>query len=163
MWHAVEPAGIDFERYAECVAYDEDRIAINDSIGTCIYWMNHYPYPPYRYGDAARLVSYATGMNMDEDELMKTARRVSNILKGLHLLSGWTKKDDTVPEEFFKEPPPAPKVVMNEKRLERMRLEYYKVRGWDDNGIPKQTTLHDLGIDYVHEELERKGILSGSG
>jgi aldehyde:ferredoxin oxidoreductase len=101
-------------------------------------------------------------MDIDDDELMKRARRVSNIIKVYHVLSGLTKKDDTLPQKFFSDPPPAPKVVMTEERLERMTREYYQVRGWDDNGIPKQATLRDLDLEYLHKEMERRGVSNRS-
>ncbi|RLF77503.1 hypothetical protein DRN32_07825, partial [Thermococci archaeon] len=33
--------------------------------------------------------------------------------------------------------------------------EYYKIRGWDERGIPKKETLKDLGLDFVIPELEK--------
>jgi aldehyde:ferredoxin oxidoreductase len=29
---------------------------------------------------------------------------------------------------------------------EEMLDEYYQVRGWDDNGVPRKETLSDLGL-----------------
>jgi aldehyde:ferredoxin oxidoreductase len=160
LWQPVEWAGEDYERYAQCISYETDKITLSDCMGTCIYWTGHYPFPPFQYGDMAELISHATGMEMDEDGLMKTTRRVSNLIRAYHLLSGLRKKDDTVPEKFFNEPPPPPEMALSEKKIERMHSEYYRTRGWDDNGVPKKETLDELGLDDVRRALEQKGILS---
>ena len=36
-----------------------------------------------------------------------------------------------------------------------MLLEYYTLRGWNENGIPSQEKLIKLGLQYVADELER--------
>jgi aldehyde:ferredoxin oxidoreductase len=35
---------------------------------------------------------------------------------------------------------------------------YYELRGWDERGIPKKSTLRNLGLDYVIPEIEKLGI-----
>ena len=37
--------------------------------------------------------------------------------------------------------------------------EYYKLKGWDNDGIPTKATLHELDLDYVGEDLEQRGII----
>ncbi|GAI44753.1 unnamed protein product, partial [marine sediment metagenome] len=36
--------------------------------------------------------------------------------------------------------------------------EYYKFKGWNNEGIPTKETLDELGLDYVSEDLEQRGI-----
>ncbi|MCK5011380.1 MAG: hypothetical protein KAS98_12885, partial [Deltaproteobacteria bacterium] len=38
--------------------------------------------------------------------------------------------------------------------------EYYRLRGWDENGIPNKEKLKELGLDDVADELEQKGVYS---
>jgi len=37
-------------------------------------------------------------------------------------------------------------------------MEYYKFKGWNDQGIPTKETLDKLGLDYVSEDLEQRGV-----
>jgi benzoyl-CoA reductase subunit BamB len=37
---------------------------------------------------------------------------------------------------------------------------YYKLKGWNNDGIPTKESLHELGLDYVSEEFIKRGILS---
>jgi aldehyde:ferredoxin oxidoreductase len=33
--------------------------------------------------------------------------------------------------------------------LEKMLDEYYAVRGWDENGIPRKEEISDLGLENI--------------
>ena len=35
---------------------------------------------------------------------------------------------------------------------------YYKFKGWNNEGIPTKESLHELGLDYVGEDFEKRGI-----
>jgi len=37
---------------------------------------------------------------------------------------------------------------------------YYKLKGWNNQGIPTKESLHELGLDYVSEDFEKRGIYS---
>ena len=44
--------------------------------------------------------------------------------------------------------------------LEKELLDtYYKLKGWDDDGIPTRDCLYDLGLDDVVDAFVRLGIL----
>jgi hypothetical protein len=45
--------------------------------------------------------------------------------------------------------------------LEKKLLdEYYKFKGWNNDGVPTRETLHELGLDYVYEDFVKRGILN---
>jgi hypothetical protein len=44
-----------------------------------------------------------------------------------------------------------------EERVNRMLDEYYDLRGWDQNGIPTEKKLKELGLDNVAEDLKKMG------
>jgi len=33
------------------------------------------------------------------------------------------------------------------------------LKGWNNDGIPTKATLQDLGLDYVSEDFEQRGII----
>ena len=90
----------------------------------------------------------ATGIEgfASSDEVMKIGERVNNLTRLFNIREGLTKKLDTLPQRFFKEPlregPSRGHVV----ELEQMLAEYYFVRGWDEEGIPGGEKLKELGI-----------------
>ena len=36
--------------------------------------------------------------------------------------------------------------------------EYYKFKGWNNEGIPTKETLDELGLDYVSQDFEQRGV-----
>lgn len=158
LWAPIEYPGEDYERYAKCISYEAENIALSDCVGTCIYWTGHYPFPPFQDGDIARLVSFATGIDFDTQEVMKIAKRVTNLIRSYHLLSGMTILEDTVPMKFFEEAPNPPKLVVDRGKMEKLKANYYKIRGWNKNGIPKKSTLKNLNLDFVLKAFEKEKL-----
>ncbi len=36
-------------------------------------------------------------------------------------------------------------------------------KGWNNDGIPTKESLHELGLDYVYEDFEKRGIYGDNG
>jgi aldehyde:ferredoxin oxidoreductase len=63
-----------------------------------------------------------------------------------NLREGFDRKDDTLPLRLLNEAPadgPSQGWVV---QLEPMLKEYYRGRGWDENGVPKPKKLAELGL-----------------
>jgi hypothetical protein len=69
---------------------------------------------------------------------------------------GLRRADEKPPEDHWRKRFP---------ELETQLLDaYYKFRGWNNDGIPTKETLHELGLDYVTEDFEQRGIFeNGKG
>ena len=62
------------------------------------------------------------------------------------------RKDDKPPKNHWKKRFP---------ELEKELLDtYYKFKGWNNDGIPSQESLHELDLDYVSEDFLKRGILT---
>ena len=60
------------------------------------------------------------------------------------------RKDDKPPEDHWKKRFP---------ELEKELLDtYYQFKGWNNQGIPTEESLHELGLDYVSEDFGQRGI-----
>jgi aldehyde:ferredoxin oxidoreductase len=68
---------------------------------------------------------------------------VWNLERLYNLREGFTRADDTLPPRLLND---AVKVGPSKgwvSNLEPMLKEYYRVRGWDENGMPKPSKLKD--------------------
>jgi len=65
------------------------------------------------------------------------------------------RKDENPPENHWKKRFPE----LEAKLLD----EYYKLKGWNKEGIPTQESLHELGLDHVSEDFIQRGILKDNG
>ena len=81
---------------------------------------------------------------------MSRGGRVINTLERMMLVGdGISRKDDTLPKRYFEEPipeGPAKGCVIERTGFDRILDEYYRLHGWDRDGIPTKRTLKRLGI-----------------
>lgn len=92
-----------------------------------------------------KLWSSTTGIKLSGRDLLKAGERVHVLERYMNTREGITRKDDTLPVRFLDET----RACDSENKkvpLEKMLDKYYKLRGFDSNGIPTQKTLKKLNI-----------------
>ncbi len=128
-------------RKAKWVKIFQDLTGVIDSAGLCLF-------TSFALGadDYADLINAATGYDMSTDEVMKIGERVWNLERIFNLESGIDPKEDTLPKRFLKDPLPDGPQKGATVRLDVLIPEYYKVRGWDERGIPTESKRRELGL-----------------
>lgn len=93
-----------------------------------------------------KAIELSTGIKMTTGEFFQIGERGYNIERLYNLREGLTSSDDSLPKRLTDEPQQKDKAntVVN---LKEMLPVYYKVRGWDKNGIPTAEKLQKLGIN----------------
>jgi len=155
----VDFEGTAYEGTPRLTAYNEDVYCLGDVTGICYFWLGLYPYPPIKFDTMSSLISYGTGRDIDETEAMKIAHRIGSLVRAYNVRLGLRRKDDSFPKKFFRETPTPPYRTLDYNKFNKMIDEYYKIRGWNSEGIPTKERLDELNLGYVREALERKGIL----
>lgn len=92
-----------------------------------------------------QLWSSATGIKISSSELLKAGDRIQVLERYMNTREGVTRKDDTLPPRMLKEGRPCDPDKLTVP-LEKMLDGYYKLRGYDKNGIPTEETLRKLSI-----------------
>ncbi len=120
----------------------QDLTAVIDSEGLCLF-------SSFALGadDYAALLSAVTGVEYSTEEALKAGERIWNLERLWNLKAGLTKDDDTLPPRFTKEPMPDGPSKGQVVHLDVMLPEYYKLRGWDENGVPTKEKLKELGLE----------------
>jgi len=154
-----DPTGSDHERIARFVWYNRHLYCLADMTGICMYWMGFFPYPPIHLDTIVNLISSVTGMSIDETEVIKMAERVTTLTRAYNVILGIRRKDDRIPEKFFKVTPQPPLMRWDPDKFTKTIDEYYKLCGWNSEGIPTKEELDKVGLGYVRQEFERRGIL----
>ncbi len=150
--------GRDYEKMVPFTSRDVDTIAISDSTGICIFWTGFYLYPPISVDDQINLMSYATGMDLDEAKAILIAKRINALTRAYNVRKGINRRADIkIPERFFRETPAPPDVKLDHKKFNKMISSYYKLRGWNYKGIPAKKELERLDLHDVWQDLEQRG------
>ena len=98
----------------------------------------------------AILMRHLWGREVTRDELMRIGERAWNLGRLFNLREGFTAADDDLParvhDESFSEGPSAGKMIDRDDFAAAL-AEYYRLRGWDENGVPTEEKLRELEID----------------
>ena len=149
------PMSSDYRSYegkSRMVWWQELLYAVTDSIGTCkfqtVFLAVHAP----KWDEFSKLIYLVSGIQYTTSQLMEIGERIYTIERMFNNREGFSRKDDALPERYFKEATPIglPRVrdrKINKEKFEKMLDEYYALHGWDDKGVPTIETIQKLGIE----------------
>jgi aldehyde:ferredoxin oxidoreductase len=102
----------------------------------------------YTLTDLCNTINAATGMGWSLEDLRRCGDRITQLQKLLNIRYGWKKEHDFKYPKRFMEPvqegPAAGKVPVG---LEGAIMDYYKERGWDEEGRPTAAKLKEVGLE----------------
>lgn len=115
-----------------------------DIIGACAYGSFSLGLDEY-----ADLVNAVTGYDYSSGTLKELAVKTVTLERMFNRLCGLTADNDWLPKRFYSEKINTRdgEIMCNREDFHKMHIEYYKSFGWDENGIPTETTLQRLKID----------------
>jgi len=108
-----------------------------------------------------RLLTAATGVSYNWDQLIDVADRVYALIRAFWIreLDSWSRELDQPPVRWFKEPltkGPLAGTKLDYDKFQQLLNYYYEIRGWDERGVPRKSTLKKLGLDFTIPLLEKK-------
>ncbi len=142
---------------ATATVAEEGRHAAADIVGVCHILIPRFMAP--HFDIQARLLSLATGMEITEDELLFVAQREVTLERAFNVMRGVRRKDDTLPKRFFEEPVPGGPYKgerLLKAEFDKALDEYYALRGYDKDGIPKKEAFKKYGLLSEWEAFKKK-------
>jgi aldehyde:ferredoxin oxidoreductase len=129
-----------------------------DAVGMCHF----LPYTPDHMVD---LVNAATGWDVDKRELLDAGIRAATMARAINLREGFTAEHDELPKRMFggfrNDNSPTGK-AMDEAEVDGAVAWIYRRHGWDEQGVPTQAGLEELGVGWVHEAMQPNEASRGS-
>jgi aldehyde:ferredoxin oxidoreductase len=111
-------------------------------------------YNGYTLTDLLDTINACTGLNWSQEDLRGCGERITHLQKLLNIRYGWKKEDDFNYPKRFMEPvdegPAAGKIPIG---LDHAIMEYYRERGWDEQGIPTPEKLKSAGLSGFLDEV----------
>jgi len=87
------------------------------------------------------------GNRLEPAELLTIGERLHNLKRMYNVRLGINRKDDILPPRLLH-------LARNDgmaagvlPELDKMLEEYYRLRGWDENGIPRKEKLKQLNLN----------------
>ncbi len=162
----------------------QDREYAKECLILCDFsWpIMHAKHSDDHLGDPAiesRILSAVTGREVDEEGLCQIGERVFNLQRSILINEGHKGRENdslsefnyTVPVGFNAGNPEClvpgkdgeiisrKGAVVDRGEFEKMKDEYYLLRGWDVvTGLQTEAKLKEIGLQDIAEELERRGL-----
>lgn len=128
------------------VAKFQDYCNIINSLCHCKF----HEFSGYTLTDMLNTLNAVTGWGWNQDDFRRSGQRISVLQRMLNIRYGVTKKDDfTYPERMKQPKPDGPVAGITPAGLEDAIMDYYRVRGYDTEGVPTEATIKELGLDRI--------------
>ncbi|MGE5553421.1 MAG: aldehyde ferredoxin oxidoreductase family protein [Betaproteobacteria bacterium] len=121
----------------------QDVTALVDSAGMCLFTTFALGAP-----EVVAMLSAATGVDYTVESGLLAGERIWNLERLFNLAAGFTGADDTLAPRLLSEPMPEGPAKGKVVGLAEMLAEYYRLRGWDAQGVPTKEALERLGIAW---------------
>lgn len=131
----------------------EDLNSVKWSLIVCDFWL-------INYDEMAMLLAPVWGKTVKPEELKTAGERIWNLGRLFNIREGLSRKDDKLPRKFFAQPlvgGPTDGVKVSEEEFERAIDEYYMLRGWNRQGVPREEILKRLNLSSLVQQLKRSG------
>ncbi len=92
------------------------------------------------------ILNHILGTSITQKEFLEIGERVFNLERGLNLKEGLSGNDDNLPERFFRANGSPEYMGIP---LKEMLPHYYKLRRWNQDGIPESNLLKALNLEFL--------------
>ncbi len=180
--YAVSPTGADHNHVMHDTYYLKEGAAVNDlralepaarplpandlsidkvkMVSAYQNWMHFWDsavmcmFLPYSVEQMVALTNAVTGWDADAQEYLRIGERAATLARVYNLREGWDPRDDTLPARFFEpfKTGPLAGVPLPRGQFEAATREYYRLMGWDENGVPTRERLDELGIKWAVQD-----------
>jgi aldehyde:ferredoxin oxidoreductase len=97
-----------------------------------------------------QMVNPCTGFEYKNPrDLERVGERVTVLARLFNAREGFSAKDDILPKRSLAEPLPSGPAKGHVVELDKLRTEYYHLMDWDENGVPTEKRLVELGLKEV--------------
>jgi len=127
---------------ADLLVLKQHQSAIEDSLIVCKFVGYALGFDFY-----SRFVTAATGEDFNITRLMRIGERIYNLERLFNIKAGLQANDDALPDRFLSEPLKEGFSKGITVPLDSLLEGYYRIRGWDEKGIPTNEKLRELEIE----------------
>ncbi len=143
---------LEWKGKGKLVSYFENWCAVIDALEVCKNIAENMEVLPF--AKAAEAIHAATGLDIGAKAVAQAGERIVNVERAFLVREGITRKDDTMPSRFLREPFTSGNSKGSVFELEPMLNEYYAERGWElHTGIPTERKLEELDLGHIAREI----------
>ncbi len=116
----------------ELVKRFQDITAVMDSLGLC-----NWSLMGLKFNNFIPMINSCLGTSYKAEDLLQTGERIWNLERLFNMRAGFNRSHDILPQRFYNEPIEDGPARGQISRADEMLDDYYKLRGWDEEGRPE--------------------------
>ena len=141
------PTRSGLEKVASIVKAKDEKV-MKDSLIIC-----HFSYQyPATADELSKMLSYVTGVNYNVASYYETGKRIETLTRLYDVREGVDRRKDVLPPRLMEPEAYGPargnRAFISQEDFEACVTEYYKLRGWNAEGIPEGNTVRSLRIGH---------------
>jgi aldehyde:ferredoxin oxidoreductase len=121
----------------------QDYAVVADSLVICAFMQNNGLTLP----QTVEVLNAVTGAVYDPVSLMKVGERATNLQRVFNNRAGFARADDRLPARMFEPAKNGPRKDRIPPDFDEALNEYYRLRGWTQDGVPSEETLEKLELE----------------
>lgn len=110
----------------------ENRLTIFNTFINCTFYRDLL-----QWDELQTVIKAITGWEYSTPELQRMANEIITMTRLFNLQNGLGKDSDVLPRRFYRQALPETGAILKEEELAYMLKDYYLLRGWDEEGVPK--------------------------
>jgi aldehyde:ferredoxin oxidoreductase len=125
----------------------QDKYSVTGSMVICVMLSDGMI-----FADQAAVLEAVTGELWTAERIAQTGERITNLQRVFSMKCGITGADDKLPKRLLE----GPDEGTHAGKVPDMAVllpDYYRERGWDENGRPTQAKLEELGLTEIAGEF----------
>lgn len=135
-WHGTE-------NKAEIAVLMQNYMETFNALGLCKFLIRGKIGPSV----VAKWISAVSGKSFDEKDVMKVGERNFNLKRMFNYRLGVTRKDDYLPPRLGIHDKKTGRAAGSIPHIGKLLVDYYKLRGWTEEGVPTKEKLEELGLN----------------
>ena len=120
----------------------QDYAVVVDSLAICAFMQNNGLTLP----QTVEVLNAITGADYDPVSLIKVGERATNLQRVFNNRAGFTRAHDRLPVRMFEPAEQGPGKGRVPDPFDEALSEYYRLRGWSQDGVPADETLAELEL-----------------
>jgi len=133
---------LEVQGKGELAANSQNVMGLFDSLKLCKFTL----FGGVKLAPIAAWYTMVTGVPMDMASFLKIGERIFNIKRLYNVKCGISRKDDTLPPRLLTLKRSGEGLTPNLPPMGEMLSDYYRARGWSEEGIPLPEKMKELGL-----------------
>ncbi len=146
-----KPDRFSMENIEHLTAKYQDWSSLYNSLIMCRFMIGE----TLGFSEQVDILNAITGWGFHDYDVLKLGEKIFNLQRLVNIKFGMKKDEEKIPKRLYKPTDEGGHAKKAPENLKPHLEKYYKIRGWDKNGIPTKKTIQRLGLGMLIDPIQK--------